>query len=134
MKRLLTLLVVGFTLAISTTTTANAQPTLELPNAHYSPSLDAQDFRSYVIFRKDVTYLNDATVVIGDTTGTNTEAAALEIKSTTRGVLLPRMTRNQRVAIDSLSTGLLVYDTDSAAFLYYNGSAWKVIRPYATVD
>lgn len=53
--------------------------------------------------------------------GTNTPDAssALEVQSTTQGVLVPRMTTAQRTAIASPANGLLVYDTNLDCFFYY---------------
>jgi hypothetical protein len=59
--------------------------------------------------------------------GTNTPAAtaALDVSSTTKGVLIPRMTAAQKSAISSPSNGLLIFQTDApAGFYHYNGSAW----------
>ncbi len=56
------------------------------------------------------------------------ETAMLDVMSTDKGMLVPRMTTEQRLAIasfpDSPATGLLVYDTDFNNFFYYNGSMW----------
>lgn len=52
--------------------------------------------------------------------------AMLDVKSTTGGVLIPRMTQAQRDAISSPANGLLIYQTDqTAGFYYYNGTEWK---------
>lgn len=52
-------------------------------------------------------------------------SAQLDISSTNKGFLLPRMTAAQRNAINTPAKGLLVYQTDgSAGFWYYNGSVW----------
>lgn len=58
-----------------------------------------------------------------------TPAAALDIVSTNTGVLLPRLTNAQRNAIvtGDLKNGLLLYNTDSSLFQYYNGSAWNSV-------
>jgi hypothetical protein len=58
-----------------------------------------------------------------------TPKAALDVVSTTTGVLLPRLTNTQRNAIVSgdLQNGLLLYNTDSSVFQYYNGSAWSSV-------
>jgi hypothetical protein len=49
----------------------------------------------------------------------------LDVKSTTKGLLAPRMTAAQRGEITSPAAGLLVYQTDATAgYYYYNGSAW----------
>ncbi len=51
-------------------------------------------------------------------------SAMLDVKSTSKGLLIPRMTSAQRTAIASAATGLLVFDTDTNTFWYYNGTAW----------
>jgi hypothetical protein len=58
-----------------------------------------------------------------------TPKAALEVVSTNSGVLLPKLTTAQRNAIISadLQNGLLLYNTDSSAFQYYNGSSWNSV-------
>ncbi len=49
----------------------------------------------------------------------------LDIKSTTKGLLIPRMTQAQRVAIIPATTGLLVYQTDATTGFYsYDGTVW----------
>src|SRR6187455_2857319 len=66
--------------------------------------------------------------------GTTTPNASslFEIRSTTQGMLIPRMTVLQRNAIVSPATGLLIYQTNSApGFYYYTGTAWKAITPKA---
>ena len=55
-------------------------------------------------------------------------SAALEVNSTTKGLLLPTMTQTQRNAISTPATGLLIYQSDNTpGFYYYNGSAWTAI-------
>lgn len=51
-------------------------------------------------------------------------SAALDVTSTTTGVLIPRMTTAQYNAITSPATGLLVYCTDDNKFYYYDGAQW----------
>jgi hypothetical protein len=55
-------------------------------------------------------------------------SAMLEIKSTSQGILIPRMTAMQRGAINSPANGLMVYQTDTpAGFYYYEGTSWKLV-------
>jgi hypothetical protein len=55
-------------------------------------------------------------------------SAALDITSTTGGLLIPRMTETQRDAIFPAATGLMIYQTDgTAGFYYYNGSGWATL-------
>jgi hypothetical protein len=62
---------------------------------------------------------------IGVNTNTPDPSAALDVNSTTQGLLAPRMTDVQRLAIPSPATGLLVYQTNGTKGLYqYDGSNW----------
>jgi hypothetical protein len=52
-------------------------------------------------------------------------SAILDVSSTSKGVLTPKMTQVQRNAITTPATGLLVYQTDNnPGFYYYNGTTW----------
>jgi hypothetical protein len=54
-------------------------------------------------------------------------SAILDVKSTTKGLLIPRMSKVQRNTIAAPATGLLVYQNapDSTGIYYYNGSNWQ---------
>ena len=58
--------------------------------------------------------------------GTNSPdaSAALEVASSDKGFLMPRMTTAQREGINSPATGLMVYDTDTGTQWTYNGGSW----------
>lgn len=63
---------------------------------------------------------------VGINTETPDASAALDITSTTGGLLVPRMTETQRDAISPAATGLMIYQTDgTAGFYYYNGNSWE---------
>lgn len=63
---------------------------------------------------------------VGIGTITPDESAILDIASSTQGILTPRMTTGQRLAINTTITseGLLVFDTDESAFYFYDGMSW----------
>lgn len=50
--------------------------------------------------------------------------AALDVNSTTRGFLPPRMTTTQKLAIASPTEGLQVYDLTLHQMSYWNGTTW----------
>jgi hypothetical protein len=54
-------------------------------------------------------------------------SAMLDIKSTTKGLLIPRMTTLQRTAIVTPAAGLKVYDINTRSFHFYNGTQWVEI-------
>lgn len=77
-----------------------------------------------------VTILGNAQVGIG--TVTPNTSSVLDIVSTTQGMLAPRMTTAQRIAITSPADGLLVYDIDLKSFYYYNVTTWVAINSGGT--
>jgi hypothetical protein len=62
---------------------------------------------------------------IGKGTSYADASATLELSSTTRGFLPPRMTTTQKNAIASPATGLVVYDSTTNKLQCYNGSTWN---------
>ena len=61
---------------------------------------------------------------LGIGTSTPNASALLDVTSTTRGAVLPRMNTTQMNAISSPVAGLMVYNSDSASYVFYNGSVW----------
>jgi hypothetical protein len=51
-------------------------------------------------------------------------SSILDITSSDKGILVPRVTTAQRIAIAAPAIGLLVYDTDFACFFYFD-SGWQ---------
>jgi hypothetical protein len=84
------------------------------------------------------------TVVVTDipvyTTGD--ASAMLEIKSTTKGLLIPKVTLTSSLSSSSpvsapVATGLLVYNEGAnqpVGFYYWNGSAWTAVGGSVTAD
>lgn len=70
--------------------------------------------------------LNDSFFVgnLGVGTRTPNSSSMLDLSSTTRGFLPPRMTISQRNAIASPAAGLTVYTTDGFNMSYHNGTSW----------
>lgn len=54
-------------------------------------------------------------------------SAALEVQSTTQGLLFPRMTTTQKNAISSPAEGLCVYDTTLHKLCVRTASAWETV-------
>ncbi|MFT6127597.1 MAG: hypothetical protein ACJAVA_002088 [Flavobacteriaceae bacterium] len=55
-------------------------------------------------------------------------SSMLDIQSTAKGLLIPRMTLTERNNIPSPAQGLMVYQTDNTpGFYYYNASTWSAI-------
>lgn len=54
-------------------------------------------------------------------------SAMVDIQGTTGGFLCPRLTTTERNAIPSPATGLMIYNTSTGAFNWYNGSGWSVV-------
>ena len=68
-----------------------------------------------------------AQVGINATGATPNSSAMLDIQSTDKGLLIPRMTTTQRDAITSPASGLMIYNTTDNQFNFYNGTAWTTV-------
>jgi hypothetical protein len=87
---------------------------------------------------------SSAQVGIG-TTDPN-DSSVLELQATDKGLLVPRMTESERLAINPAlastyanpqesTKGLLVYQTDGAeGFYYFDGTIWKALGGAAATD
>lgn len=62
---------------------------------------------------------------VGIGTPTPNSKAALDVNSTTQGILVPRMSTTQRNAITSPTNGLLIYNLTTNQFNYFDGTTWQ---------
>jgi hypothetical protein len=73
-------------------------------------------------------FFTQAQVGIGVSTADINPSAQLEVSSTTKGFLAPRMTESEKNTIASPAVGLLVYQTNGTKGFYsYNGTVWVAI-------
>jgi hypothetical protein len=99
--------------------------------------------RSYLLYILNIAlvcgFVQESTAQVGVNTGSSIETgAAFEVRSTDKGILIPRITLTGSDDITTItpapSTGLFVYNTTKAGsgstmvepgFYYYDGSAWR---------
>jgi len=64
---------------------------------------------------------------VGIGTATPAATALLDMTSTTKGFLPPRMTTTQRDAVSSPATGLFIYNTTSKEYNLFDGTLWRAV-------
>jgi trimeric autotransporter adhesin len=74
-----------------------------------------------VVFILTVTM--NAQVAINTDNSAPDNSALLDVKSNTKGMLLPRMTQAQRDAIINPATGLMIFQTDNTPGVYFNSGS-----------
>ena len=69
---------------------------------------------------------NSQSLSVNNTGAVANPSAILDVSSTAKGMLIPRMDKTQKNAIATPATGLLIYQTlpDSLGFHYYDGTQW----------
>ena len=70
---------------------------------------------------------NDGGVSIGKGDSDADPSAILELVSTNKGLLIPRLSSSEREGISSPANGLIVYDTTYSSLYYWNGAIWKQV-------
>lgn len=74
--------------------------------------------------------LNAQTVIHEtDPTATPNAKSALDVQSTTKGILFPNLSTSQMTSLPSPTAGLLVYCRTDGLFYYYNATTWRSITP-----
>jgi len=91
----------------------------------------------YLLVMTCLTIANLAFAQVGINTDNSAPdpAAMLDVKSTVKGFVLPRMTRLQRNAIPSPIEGLMVYCTNcgtAGALSIFTNGAWLILAPCST--
>ena len=72
----------------------------------------------FVVF--SITLFSQNVVVTDDNFYTSDTSAMLDIKSVSKGLLIPRLTLAEKGNISNPATGLLIFQTDGTAGFYYN--------------
>jgi hypothetical protein len=79
-------------------------------------------------------FVIDGSGNVGIGTTTPSAKSIMDLTSTTKGFLPPRMTTAQRDAITSVPAGLTIYNTDTNRPNYYNNSAWSDVVSSNSTD
>ena len=82
---------------------------------------------SLLLLAGSVYYTQAQNVAINDDGSAPNSSAMLDVSSTTKGMLVPRMTATERGNISSPATGLVVYQTDGTEGFYYKTSGGWVM-------
>lgn len=80
-----------------------------------------------ILFSNNFWSQPDGGTRIGGGTAAPVASAILQVDSTTKGFLPPRMTTTQKNAIASPASGLQVFDSTMNATCEYNGTGWRVV-------
>ncbi|MCB0543503.1 MAG: tail fiber domain-containing protein [Saprospiraceae bacterium] len=77
-----------------------------------------------LFFFSSITTALFSQISINQDNSTPDPSAMLDIKSSDKGMLIPRMTTAERNAIASPAAGLIIYNTQDSCFNYFTGTAW----------
>jgi len=69
-----------------------------------------------------------AQVAVNQNGGIADSSAMLDVQSTSKGMLVPRMNSVQRTTIASPANGLLVFDTVTGSFWFYGDTVWVELK------
>jgi len=86
----------------------------------------------FIAFSGIISLMYSQTVVT-DTSGYTTAdgSAVLDVRSTTKGLLLPRLTSTQKAAVSSPADGLILYQSSGSTGLYLrNNGSWEKLGTY----
>lgn len=77
----------------------------------------------FLLLSTQLTFAQVENVGIG--TNTPDASARLHVSSQNQGFLMPRLSSTERNAIAAPAEGLMVYDTNTVSFWYFNGTIWQ---------
>ena len=81
----------------------------------------------FIVFSLSQT-LSAQSILFNSSGGTPDASALMELRSTDKGFLAPRMEADDRLGISSPAQGLLVFQIDgTVGFYFYNGSSWDTL-------
>lgn len=83
-------------------------------------------FQLVLLFAFTTNIIAQSVAINIDGSALNT-SAILDIKSITKGLLIPRMTTVQRIAIATPAKGLIVFDISTNGLWFYNGTGWNAL-------
>jgi hypothetical protein len=107
-------------------TSAQASLVLQHSNSNYFKITSDRATEKNTFFSKNIATMTfDSVGSVGVGTTSPNASAILDITSTTKGFLPPRMTTTQKNAIASPAAGLVVYDSTTNKLQCYNGSTWN---------
>lgn len=115
MKKLMLMLSLALVATIATTESVQAQ--YQASGYSIAATTNAQ-FKGKVMVEK--------TVFVGTDAALSGASTCIEFRDTDKAVLLPKLTTTQVGALDSIVSGLLIFNTTTGKLNVYDGSAWKV--------
>jgi hypothetical protein len=80
------------------------------------------------------TAVSQEVAISDDASYTASPSAMLDVKSFTKGLLIPRLTTTQMNAISNPAKGLMVFVTTDSSFYFYDGTAWISLLSSRTPD
>src|SRR5687767_4578827 len=73
----------------------------------------------------DSSIVNAQGVGINPSGNTPDPSAMLDVSSSNKGLLVPRMTTTERNAISNPAFGLMIFNTSTSCFNMWSGASWK---------
>lgn len=84
--------------------------------------------KSRFLFIFVICFINTTYAQVGIGTTSPDTSTILDVVSNNKGILIPRLTSTQRIAISSPANGLMLFDTTTNSFWYYKQTQWVEIE------